>query len=89
VETALRNRTPRDLQAKYCGQPPTIRTPALEARISAKTRQRPPDGSTHWSMRKLAKLIGVSHGLIAEVGRRAGLQPHRFERYMLSDDPGL
>jgi transposase len=75
------------LRAKYCGQPPTLRTPALEARILAKTRQAPPDGSTHWSTRKLAKAMGVSHGLIAQVWRRAGLQPHRLERYMLSDDP--
>lgn len=75
------------LRAKYRGQPPTLRTAALEARILAKTRQAPPDGSTHWSTRKLAKVIGVSHGLIAQVWRRAGLQPHRLERYMLSDDP--
>src|SRR5215207_6000257 len=75
------------LRAKYRGQPPTVRTPAMEARILAKTRQRPPDGSTHWSTRKLAKVIGVSHGLIGQVWRRAGLQPHRLERYMLSDDP--
>ena len=47
----------------------------------------PPDGSTHWSTRKLAKVLGVSHVLVARVWRRAGLQPHRFERYMLSDDP--
>ena len=75
------------LRAKYRGQPPTLRTAALEARILAKTRQSPPDGSTPWSTRKLAKVIGVSHGLIAQVWRRAGLQPHRLERYMLSDDP--
>jgi len=75
------------LRAKYRGQKPTLRTAALEARILAKTRHSPPDGSTHWSTRKLAKVIGVSHGLIAQVWRRAGLQPHRLERYMLSDDP--
>jgi transposase len=75
------------LQAKYRGQPPRVRTPAMEARILAKTRQRPPDGSTHWSTRKLAKVLGVSHVLVARVWRRAGLQPHRFERYMLSEDP--
>jgi transposase len=75
------------LRAKYCGQPATVRTPAMEARILSKTRHRPPDGSTHWSTRKLAKVLGVSHVLIARVWRRAGLQPHRFERYMLSDDP--
>jgi transposase len=75
------------LQAKYRGQPPSVRTPAMEARILAKTRQRPPDGSTQWSTRKLAKALGVSHVLVARVWRRAGLQPHRLERYLLSDDP--
>lgn len=75
------------LRAKYRGQPPTVRTPAMEARILSKTRQRPLDGSTHWSTRKLAKVLGISHVLVARVWRRAGLQPHRLERYMLSDDP--
>ena len=75
------------LRAQYRGQPPTVRTPALEARVLAKTRQKPPDGSTHWTTRKLAKVLGISHMLVARIWRRAGLQPHRFERYMLSDDP--
>ena len=75
------------LQAKYRGQPPSVRTPAMEARILSTTRQRPPDGSTQWSTRKLAKVLGISHVLVARVWRRAGLQPHRLERYMLSDDP--
>ena len=75
------------LRAKYRGQPPTVRTPALEARVLAKTRQTPPDGSTHWTTRKLGKVLGISHMLVARIWRRAGYQPHRFERYMLSDDP--
>lgn len=75
------------LQAKYRGQPPRLRTAALEARVLAKTRQTPPDGSTHWSTRKLGQVLGISHMLVARIWRRAGLQPHRFERYMLSDDP--
>jgi transposase len=75
------------LRAKYRGQPATVRTPAMEARILSKTRQRPPDGSTHWSTRKLARVLGISHVLVLRVWRRAGLQPHRVERYMASDDP--
>ena len=75
------------LRAKYRGQAPTVRTPALEARVLAKTRQKPPDGSTHWTTRKLGKALGISHMLVARVWRRAGYQPHRLERYMLSDDP--
>src|ERR1700738_5086411 len=37
------------LRPRYRGQPPTILTPAMEARILEKTRQGPTDGSTHWS----------------------------------------
>lgn len=75
------------LRAKYRGQPATVRTPALEARALAKTRQKPPDGSTHWSTRKLGEVLGISHVLVARIWHRAGYQPHRLERYMLSDDP--
>ena len=75
------------LAAKYRGQPPSVRTAALEARVLAKTRQKPPDGSTHWSSRKLGKLLGISHMLVTRIWRRAGYQPHRFDRYMVSDDP--
>src|SRR3982751_5758142 len=75
------------LRARYRGGPPTILTPTMEARILEKTRQAPPDGSTHWSTRKLARLLAIHHNLVAKAWRRAGLQPHRFERYMQSDDP--
>ncbi len=75
------------LGSRYRGQPPRILTPQLEARILARTRQAPPDGSTHWSTRKLAKVLGVSHMMVARVWARVGLQPHRFRRYMASTDP--
>src|SRR5262245_15227385 len=35
------------LQPRYRGQAPWVLTPAMEARILDKTRQPPPDGSTH------------------------------------------
>ena len=75
------------LRPRYCGSTPTILTPGMEARILEKTRQAPPDGSTHWSTRKLARVLKIHHNLVAKAWRRAGLQPHRFERYMQSDDP--
>jgi len=59
----------------------------MEARVLEKTRQAPPDGSTHWSTRKLGRVLKIHHNLVAKTWQRAGLQPHRFERYMLSDDP--
>src|SRR5881628_2963090 len=75
------------LQPRYKGQPPTVLTAAMEARVLEKTRQAPPDGSTHWSTRKLGRVLQIHHNLVAKAWQRAGLQPHRFERYMQSDDP--
>jgi transposase len=75
------------LQSKHHSPPPSVLTAAMEARILAKTRQGPPDGSTHWSTRKLGALLGINHNHVAKAWQRAGLQPHRFERYMQSDDP--
>ncbi len=59
----------------------------MEARVLEKTRQAPPDGSTHCSTRKLGRLLKIHHNLVAKAWQRAGLQPHRFKRYMQSDDP--
>lgn len=75
------------LYSRHRGRAVERRTPKLEARILALTQQKPPDGSTHWSTRKLAKRLGVSHMMVARVWKRARWQPHRLERYMASDDP--
>ncbi len=61
---------------------------ALEAKIVDVTQHTsPPAPLTHWTTRRLGKKLGVSHNTIALVWRRAGLQPHRLERYMESSDP--
>ncbi len=75
------------LRPRYCGSTPTVLTPAMEARVLEKTRQAPPDGSTHWSTRKLGRVLKIHHNLVRKAWERVGLQPHRFERYMASDDP--
>ena len=69
------------------GQPPQKLTPQLRAKVLEKTRQAPPDGSTHWSLRKMAAVMQVSKNLIARIWKEADLKPHRLERYMASDDP--
>ena len=75
------------LGARHQGTRPTVLTPALEARILTWTRRPPLNGATHWSTRLLGRKLGVSHTLIAKAWQRAGLQPHRLERYMRSTDP--
>lgn len=75
------------LYSRYHGRKVQTRTPHLEARILDWTRRKPMDGSTHWSTRKLAKQLGINHMMVARVWARAGLKPHRIERYMASNDP--
>jgi transposase len=69
------------------GQPASVLTPKLRARILSATRRQPKDGSTHWSCRKLAAELCVSKDAVHRVWKEAGLKPHRLERYMASDDP--
>jgi transposase len=76
------------LAGRYRKNAPTVLTPALEARILAWTRRPPTNGATHWSTRTLAKALRLSsHTFVQRAWKRAGLQPHRIERYMRSTDP--
>ena len=75
------------MYSRHRGPSPTLVTPEMEARILQATRLAPDDGSTHWSTRRLASKLGVSHMTIARVWRRHGLRPHRLDRYMASNDP--
>lgn len=75
------------LYSRHRGQVPLRHTPQTEARILETTRRTPPDGSTHWSTRKLAAHLGVSHMRVARVWTKHGIKPHRLERYLASNDP--
>ncbi len=75
------------LYVRHAGRPVRVLTPAMEARILNWTRRKPPDGSTHWSTRRLAKRLGVHHMMVARVWQKHRMQPHRVQRYMASDDP--
>ena len=47
-------------------------------------------GSTHWSCRKLAAILGVSKDTGHRTwGEMPGLKPQVLECYMASDDPEL
>jgi transposase len=71
------------------GQPPSKLTAGLRARELAKTQQSPPDGSTHWSLPKMAAYVGVGKELVRKVWKEADLKPHLLERYMASNDPAF
>lgn len=75
------------LYPRHQGKKRSPHSERLDAKILEATRKPPTDGSTHWSCRKLAKYLGVPHMSVARAWARAGIQPHRFERYMASNDP--
>src|SRR5436305_11881167 len=86
-ERFLQQRMDGLTEIRHPGQQPSVITPALQAKVLEATRRKPNDGSTHWSCRKLAAQLGVSKDTVQRVWHRAGLKPHRLERYMASDDP--
>jgi transposase len=74
-------------EASRPGQKPTVITSKLQARVLEATRRKPKDGSTHWSVRKLARELKISKDAVHRIWRTAGVKPHRLARYMASDDP--
>jgi len=75
------------LDARHKGSQPRVADAALQARIARKTQQKPSDGSTHWSCRKMAEALGVSKSTVQRVWTQMRLKPHRLDRYMASNDP--
>jgi transposase len=49
----------------------------------------PPEGMTHWSARRLAKQVGVSHSTVHRIWQAYDLKPHRTETFKFSQDPQL
>lgn len=68
------------------GAPRQIDDAAVEEVIQT-TLQKTPEGATHWSTRRLAAKLGLSHQSVARIWRTFGLQPHRAETFNLSNDP--
>lgn len=74
------------LDAPRSGRPDRL-SAKTEARILKLTKEPPPGPYTHWSVRRMAKRAGVSPATVQRVWQRAGLKPHRLDRYMASSDP--
>src|SRR5579871_2061349 len=75
------------LDTRHKGSQPRVADAKVQARIARKTQQKPSDGSTHWSCRKLAKVLGLSKSTVQRVWAQARLKPHRLDGYMASNDP--
>jgi transposase len=64
-----------------------VLTSELEQKIlEATLKTRPPD-ATHWSARGLARHLRVSRMMVHRLWQRYDIQPHRVERFKISNDP--
>lgn len=77
---ALRARHPRKRSRR-------VLTAELEQKILDTTLKTRPANATHWSVRVLARQLGVSRMLVQRVWHRYDIQPHRVEKFKLSNDP--
>jgi len=70
-------------------RPSRIAPLSAEKRLAIidKTATEKPANATHWSARKMAKAVGVSHRSVQRVWDGAGLKPHLVRTFKLSNDP--
>ena len=58
--------------------------PALDVPTTLKTK---PSGESPWSVRTLARHLGISRTMVHRVWQRFDIQPHHVEKLKLSNDP--
>lgn len=68
------------------GAPRRVRDAEVE-RIIAHTLESTPADATHWSVRSMAKAVGMKPTTVHRIWRAFALQPHRSETFKLSRDP--
>lgn len=59
----------------------------IEQRIVTLTCAAPPHEATHWTVRAMARLTGVSVSSVQRIWKAHGLQPHRLRSFKRSTDP--
>ena len=64
-----------------------VLTPELQRKILDTTLQTRPPDATPWSVRTMARHLGVTRTLVHGVWQRFDVQPHRVETFKLSNDP--
>src|SRR5215469_8030457 len=78
-----RSRLERDrlagLESRHKGSRPRVATATVQARVARRVQQKPADGSTHWSCRKLAEDLGLRKSTVQRILTQARLKPHRLD----------
>ena len=59
---------------------------AVKLKVLTMTMQ-PPPNATHWTMRSMAKAVGISHSSVQRIWQEAELKPHLVRTFKVSNDP--
>ena len=59
----------------------------IRRKVLAKTASEAAPNATHWSVRTMAKAVGISHTSVQRIWAEAGLKPHLVRRFKISGDP--
>jgi transposase len=74
--------------AHRSGRPRAITDDEVQC-VLAKTLEVPPDGTTQWSVRRLAAATGISSSTVHRIWRAHKLKPHQVRSFKFSRDPEL
>ena len=68
------------------GAPRTVSDERVDEVIRL-TLEQTPANATHWSVRLMAKRVGLPPATVQRIWQAFSLQPHRVEHFRLSNDP--
>lgn len=72
-------------------RPPGIPKTADEkvAEVIRLTQSDPPHEATHWTLRAMAKTVGLAASTVRDIWKGHGFSPHRWRQFKLSNDPAF
>jgi transposase len=73
--------------AKGRGRKPSLPEAVVQEVLHLTHKERPADGSTHWSTRTLAARVGIGKDKVAQIWADHELKPWRVETFKVSNDP--
>jgi len=69
------------------GKPPVGSEKVAE--VVRLTLEAPPHEATHWTVRAMAKTVGLAVSTVQKIWKAHGLVPHRWRQFKLSNDPAF
>ena len=73
--------------AKGRGRKPSLPAGTVEEVLRLTHKERPTDGSTHWSTRTMAARVGIGKDSVAKIWADHNLKPWKVETFKVSNDP--